>query len=128
MDSMPVFQKAEEIRELTRSIIDSIHDERVRMMYTNTMLEDSIIIPDRIAAAEAMDDYIAKMENATVVKIHARSLLAQSESLVFEGALPKEYLVLLQKELKTFRELFRSWIKSFKNAERKDDGWGLFLD
>jgi hypothetical protein len=127
MDSLPVYQKAEEIRELTREIIDSIHDERVRMVYTNTMLEDSIIIPDRIAAAEAVDDYVSKMENATLVKIHARSLENQSASLVFDGAIPKEYLILLRKEIQSFREIFRLWVKTFSSAEKKDDGWGLFL-
>jgi hypothetical protein len=126
VESLPVFQKAEEIRDLTRRIIDSIDDERVRMIHMNTMLEDSIIIPERIAAAEAVDDYVLKIENATIVKIHARSLQNQSVSLLFDGALPKEYLSLLKKEIETFRVLFIQWVKTFNKGEARDDGWGLF--
>lgn len=126
VESLPVYQKAEEIRDLTRRIIDSIDDERVRMIHMNTMLEDSIVIPERIAAAEAVDDYVLKIENATIVKIHARSLQNQSASLLFDGALPKEYLSLLKKEIETFRLLFCNWVKSFNQQGARDDGWGLF--
>ena len=126
VESMPVFQKAEEIRDLTRRIIDSIDDERVRMIHMNTMLEDSIIIPERIAAAEAVDDYVLKIENATIVKIHARSLQNQSVSLLFDGALPKEYLSLLKKEIEAIRLLFIDWVKTFNRKDARDDGWGLF--
>jgi hypothetical protein len=128
VESLPIYQKAEELRELTRRIIDSIDDERVRMIHMNTMLEDSIIIPERIAAAEAVDDYLLKLENATIVKIHARSLQNQSVSLLFDGALPKEYLSLLKKETEAFRQLFSQWVKTFDKSERRDDGWGLFCN
>jgi hypothetical protein len=126
VESLPVYQKAEEIRDLTRRIIDSIDDERVRMIHMNTMLEDSIVIPERIAAAEAVDDFVFKLENATIVKIHARSLQNQSASLLFDGALPKEYLSLLKKEIEIFRQLFCDWVKSFDRRTARDDGWGLF--
>ncbi len=127
VESLPIFQKAEEIRDLTRRIIESIDDERVRMIHMNTMLEDSIVIPERIAAAEAIDDFVGKMENATIVKIHARSLRNQSESLLFDGALPKDYLILLKKEIELFRKLFIEWVRSFDSSRAKDDGWGLFF-
>ena len=126
VESLAIFQKAEELRDLTRRIIDSIDDERVRMIHMNTMLEDSIVIPERLAAAEACEEYVSKMEHAMIVKIHARSLLNQSTSLLFDGALPKEYLSLLNKETTTFRDLFRSWVKGFKKEGSKDDEWGLF--
>jgi hypothetical protein len=126
VESLPIYQKAEELGDLTRRIIDSIDDEKIRMVYANTMLEDSMIIPDRIAAAEAVNDYIGKMENATIVKIHARSLLNQSASMVFDGSLPKEYLIFLQKEIEQFKLLFREWVSTFGNADKRDDDWGLF--
>ena len=126
VEAMPVYQKAEELRDLTRRIIESIDDEHVRMIHSNGMLEDSIILSEKIAAAEAVDDYIQKMENATVIKLHAKNLLVRSDSLIFQGHLPKEYMSLLRKEIEAFRVLFREWIKTFGSAEKKDDGWGLF--
>ena len=128
MEALPIFQKAEEIRELTRRIIDSIDDEEVRMIHSNIMLEDSIILSAKIAGAEAMDDFIMKMENATIIKIHARSLLTQTASLLFEEVLPEEYLRLLRKEIEAFRLLFRHWIKTFHKSPKEGDGWGLFVE
>ena len=75
-----------------------------------------------------MDDYILKMENATIIKIHARSLLAQTSSAKFLDLLDERYLQLLRDELETFRSLFRDWIKSFETGTTKEgDGWGLFV-
>src|ERR1044072_3719903 len=126
VEALPIFQKAEEIRELTRRIIDSIDDEEVKMIHSNIMLEDSIIIPAKIAGAEAVDDFILKMENATIIKIHARSLQTQSASLLFEEILPEEYLKLLRKEIELFRLLFKEWIRTFHKSPKEGDGWGLF--
>lgn len=126
VEALPIYQKAEEIRDLTRRIIDSIDDEGVRVIHSNTMLEDSIILSVKIASAEAVDDYIQKMENATIIKIHARSLLSQSASLIFGETLPVEYLVLLRKEVEEFRVLFCEWVQTFNSAHRSNDGWGLF--
>ncbi|SKC45444.1 hypothetical protein [Ohtaekwangia koreensis] len=128
VEALPIFQKAEEICELTRRIIDSIDDEEIRMIHSNVMLEDSIVIPEKIASAEAMNDFIMKMENATVVKIHARSLQTQTASLIFEEVLPEEYLRLLRKEIEAFRLLFREWIKTFHKSPKEGDGWGLFVE
>lgn len=128
VEALPIFQKAEEICELTRRIIDSIDDEEIRMIHSNIMLEDSIIIPEKIAGAEAMNDFVMKMENATVVKIHARSLQTQTASLIFEEVLPEEYLRLLRKEIEAFRLLFREWIKTFHKSPKEGDGWGLFVE
>lgn len=128
VESLPIFQKAEEIAELTRRIVESIDDEDVKMIHSNIMLEDSLIIPVKIAGAEAVDDFIIKMENATIIKIHARSLMAQSSSLIMMEVLPEEYLTLLRKELEAFRQLFRAWIKTFHKSPKDPDGWGMFVD
>jgi len=128
LESLPIFQKAEEIRELTRRIIDSIDDDEVKMLHSNIMLEDSVIIPAKIAGAEAVDDFILKMENATIIKIHARSLQTQTASLIFEEVLPEEYLRMLRKEIEAFRLLFREWIKTFHKFPKDGDGWGLFVE
>jgi hypothetical protein len=127
VEALPIYQKAEEIRDLTRRIIDSIDDEKVKMIHSNIMLEDSVRIQTHIAQAEAVNDFNAKMENATLVKMHARSLQAQSASFLFEGVLPGEYLSLLQKEIETFRTLFKAWLQSFDKANKESDGWGLFV-
>lgn len=128
VESLPIFQKAEEIRELTQRIIDSLDDGDIKMIHSNIMLEDSMILSVKIAGAEAVDDFIMKMENATIIKIHARSLQTQTASLLFEEVLPEEYLRLLRKEIEAFRLLFRTWIKTFHKFPKDGDGWGLFVE
>jgi hypothetical protein len=128
VESLPIYQKAEEIAELTRRIVDSIDDQEVKMLHSNTMLEDSISLSAKIAGAEAVNDFVIRMENATLIKIHARRLQTKSASLIFAGILPEEYLRLLRKEIDTFRVLFKEWVKSFEGCEKEGDGWGLFVD
>lgn len=128
VEALPIYQKAEEICELTQRIIDSIDNDKVKMIHSNIMLEDSIIITAKIVGAEAVDDFVLKMENATIIKIHARSLQTHTASLLFEGILPEEYLQLLRKEIEAFRLLFRDWIQTFHTAHKSGDGWGLFVD
>jgi hypothetical protein len=128
VEAMPIYQKAEEIHDLTQMIIDSIDSDEVKMIHSNIMLEDSVVILAKIAGAEAVDDFILKMENATLIKIHARSLQAQTASLLFEEILPAEYLQLLRKEIEAFRFLFLEWIKTFHSAHKSGDGWGIFVE
>ena len=74
VEALPIFQKAEEIGELTQRIVDSIEKDDVKLIHGNFMLEDAMMITVKIVGAEAVDDFIIKMENATLIKIHARSL------------------------------------------------------
>src|SRR5690606_10147863 len=98
-------------------------------VHASVMLEDAMIIPAKIAGAESMDDYILKMENAVIIKVHARSLLTQTSSLKYLELVDPAYLQLLRDEIEAFRLLFRKWIASFEtNSTKEGDGWGLFVD
>lgn len=129
LESKPVFQKAEEIRELAQRIIDTMDkNDPESAIQSSLMLEDSLIIPAKIAGAEAMDDYILKMENAVIIKIHARSLLTRTSSLKYLELVDEEYLQLLRDEIEAFRLLFKEWVATFDiDSEKEGDGWGLFV-
>lgn len=130
LESLPVFQKAEEIRELAQRIIDTMDkNDPESEVQSSLMLEDSIIIPAKIAGAEAVNDFIMKMENAVLIKIHARNLLARTSSLKYLELVDPAYLQLLRDEIDAFRLLFKKWIITFhQNTEKEGDGWGLFID
>jgi hypothetical protein len=69
------------------------------------------------------------MENATLIKIHARSLLTQTASVKYLGLLNEQYVQLLRDEIEAFRLLFKEWVKTFDiNTTREGDGWGLFVN
>lgn len=129
LESMPLFQKAEEILELTQRIVDTLDKSDPHAeVHSSVMLEDAMIIPAKIAGAQAVDDYILKMENATIIKIHARSLLTQTSSLKYLELVDPAYLQLLRNEIESFRYLFKNWIQTFEiDTTKEGDGWGLFV-
>lgn len=128
LESLPIYKKALDILDLTQQIVDTFNDEDTAKIHRHIMLEDAMIIPAKIAGAEAMDDYILKMENATVIKIHARSLLTQTSSAKYLDLQDERYLKLLRDEIESFRLLFKAWIATFENGTTKEgDGWGLFV-
>ncbi len=128
LEELPIYKKALEILDLTEQIVDTFGDESMARMHRESMLEDAMILPAKIAGAEAMDYYVHKMENATVVKIHARSLLTQTASIKYLGIVNEQYVQLLRDEIEAFRLLFREWVKTFDNNTTKEgDGWGLFV-
>jgi len=128
LEALPIYKKALEILDLTQQIVDTFDDEDTAKIHRQIMLEDSMIIPAKIAGAEAMDDYVLKMENATVIKIHARSLLTQTSSAKYLDLLDERYLQLLRDEIEAFRLLFKQWVKTFDiDTTKEGDGWGLFV-
>ena len=130
LESKPIFQKAEEICELTQHIVGTLDKSSPHAeVHASTMLQDAMVIPAKIAGAEAVDDYILKMENAVIIKVHAKSLLTHTSSLRYLELVDAEYLQLLKNEIEAFRLLFRQWVLSFQvNTTKEGDGWGLFVD
>jgi hypothetical protein len=128
LEALPIYQKAIEIYDLTKRIADTIESDKEHSPYIDMMMEDSMIVPAKIAGAEAMDDYILKMENAVVIKMHARSLLTQTAALRYLAALDEEYIQLLRNEIEEFRHLFKKWVQTFEiDTTKEGDGWGLFV-
>src|SRR5688500_141573 len=128
IEALPIYKKALEIVDLTEQIVDTFAEEGHAHKHREYMLEDSMMLPAKIAGAEAMDYYILKMENATLVKIHARSLLTQTASIKHLGIVNEQYVQLLRDEIEAFRLLFRDWVKTFEgNSTKEGDGWGLFV-
>jgi hypothetical protein len=126
IEALPIYRKALEILDLTEQIVDTFADENMAKRHRESMLEDAMVLPAKIAGAEAMGNYVQKMENATVIKIHARSLLTQTASIKYLGLVNEQYVQLLRDEIEAFRLLFKEWVKTFDNTTNEGDGWGLF--
>ena len=111
-------------------------DEEERDMLMNTLFHhtkhqmrmNSMTIGAKFASIAAQDNYIMAMENAVMMKIAARDLLAQSAMLQYEGTADAEYLQVLRRAVEEFRVLFVEWVATLKPTEGEEpDGWGLFL-
>lgn len=126
---MPIFQKAEQILKLTEGLVHIIPAENEFLQETTVrfMLENAMIIPAKIARAEAGDLYDLRMENAAIIRKAARELYVQAGSLRYEdGITDTDYIYLLRNTIEEFRFLFIDWVASFDVWNYIRDSWGLF--
>lgn len=123
----PLMRKAKDILRLTHALVGSL-DEARKELYGGLMMEDATIMSSKFASTELLEDYVAKMENATIMKVHAKSLKAMTYQLAVESTHAEEHLQLLRDAIEDYRKLFIEWIKGFDASEKFDDGWGIFTD
>jgi hypothetical protein len=126
---MPIMQKAEQIIKLTQGLVQIVPAENEFLQETTVrfMLENAMIIPAKIAGAEAGDLYDLRMENAAIIRKAARELYVQARSLRFEENIAdKDYIALLRNEIDEFRLLFIDWVAGFDVWNYIKDDWGLF--
>ena len=123
----PLMKKAKEIVGLTKALVGSL-DEARRELYGGIMMEDATLMSSKFAGAETIPDYVSKMENAVLIKVHAKSLNSMTYQLAMEETHAEEHLQLLREAIEEFRKLFLDWVKGFNPNEKYDDGWGIFTD
>ena len=129
LEKFPLYQKAEQIFKITQGLVEIIPADNEFLQETRVrfMLENAMIIPAKIAGAQAVELYDLKMENATIIRKAARELYVQAGSLRFEEDITdKDYILLLRKEIDEFRLLFIDWVASFDVWNYIKDDWGLF--
>ena len=101
-------------------------EENHSSYYKGMMLSDAYEVGAKIRSSEAAGIYIARMENAAIIRKNAQAI--QSSMLVFmaEDVIEKEYGEVIRNEIEIFKDLFRKWVSTFEKDEFTDD-WGLFL-
>lgn len=132
---LPVYKKAEAIYDIVMSIekIDAEEEEGLSdyerdaiASHIDYMVENSSMIPAKIAEAVSGDLYDIQMENAAIIRKSARELLTDSAGLVSLGFKDVDYLEILRNEVDEFRVLFAEWVKTFDPENYSIDRWGLF--
>lgn len=129
LEQFPLYQKAEQIYKITRGLIEIVPADNEYLQETTVrfMMENAMIIPAKIAGAQAVELYDLKMENATLIRKAARELYVQAGSLRFEEAISdQDYIHLLRNEIDEFRLLFIDWVAGFDVWNYIKDDWGLF--
>jgi hypothetical protein len=122
----PIFQRAYEIVKITKALVESIDDAKDKLNLKSQMLSNALMIPEKVASAEVVDLYSIKMENAVIIKIAARDLIAQSSLCKQMQLNHPEHLKLLRDEIENFRLVYREWISGFDPSDDIDDGWYNF--
>jgi hypothetical protein len=80
----------------------------------DSLLTDSILIPQQIAAAERSESYAVRMQSATFINIIIRNINSYCMGLEKDGVKEKEYLNLLRNEIKSFRRMYKVWKRSMR--------------
>ncbi|WP_304343349.1 hypothetical protein [Chryseobacterium koreense] len=127
LEEMPLYRKAEEIRQTVRTICDLIPEENNYLQETKMhMLENTLVMQAKIAGAYSVNLWDLKMENAAIIRKCARKLLVSYHSLTAFGFDEADYYLIVRKQLEEFRLLFREWVASFDPKKFIVDEWGLF--
>ncbi len=124
---LPVFQKALQIAYITKALVDTFDDEKDTLMMKSQMLENAYVLGAKIAGAEGADIYTLRMENAVIIKTHARELLAETSLCKEMDLCNREYLQLLRDEIEEFKKLFIEWVNSFDKLNDVEDDWGTLF-
>jgi hypothetical protein len=120
---LPVFIKAMEIMDITRTIIDIMDKEKDELHVRDGLMQNAMIIPAKIAGAEGGDAYSIRFDNATLIKLAAREMMAQTNLL--EGTCEEKYIKLLRSEIEKFRIVFLDWVRGFDKNNDIEDEWDI---
>lgn len=120
---LPVYKKAESLADLARRICDVVDEEKDELQITHQIMSNALIIPAKIAGAEGGDLYSIRFDNATIIKLSARELLAETNMLY--DLVDEKYVKMLRKEIEEFRVLFLEWVKSFDKTNDISDEWDI---
>ncbi len=136
IEKLPIYKKAWEIMQLGRKIGTLVSKEDVETAdevegemlenYASYIIENSMIIPAKIAGAEGADIYDIRMENAAIIRRAAREILTSCTGMQICGYQENDYIELLRNEIEEFRVIFAEWVKTFDPFNYQIDRWGLF--
>lgn len=88
--------------------------------------QNLFIVAPKIIGAAGIDEYVQKMENASIIRNNCRELMEQVSFTAMVGAGETPYAEAIEMEMDIFRGLFKIWVATFVKDEYEDE-WGLFL-
>lgn len=95
-------------------------DDHVAMV-----MSDAYEVAVKIKSSEA-GLYIIRMENAAIIRKNAQFIKISTNSFMLEGMMEPIHRQVIRDEIDRFRELFKTWVSTFKKDEFEDE-WGLFV-
>lgn len=121
---IPVYKKALELCKISREIASYVtfnkdllklyESNSLRDIMANSILTDSILIPQKIALAEASKCSSERLKNISFINIMIRNINSYCMGLEKDGVKEIEYLNLLRSEIKSFRKHYRKWKRSLR--------------
>ncbi len=120
--SVPVYRKSMELCSMSREIASFVSSNKdlvtlyksnsLRDHIADSLLADSILIPQQIARAESSQSYSVRMKSISFINIMIRNMISYCNGLENDGLKEREYIELMRKEVRSFRRSFKKWRKS----------------
>jgi hypothetical protein len=125
---LPIYQKAELLFQLVESLAASLPEENELLQSMKEIMRaDAMMLPAKIAGAEAGNIYSIRMQNAAIIRFHAMSLYTQVGGLsLYDESIDTAFTNLIRTEIENFRLLFINWVQSFDTSNYIWDEWELF--
>lgn len=125
---LPVFKKGLEVLQTVYTIFDLVNEDEkeendLLKDAVRIMLEDAQIVLAKIAGAEGADLYGLKIENAYIIKSHARNIQATSNLLEMSAEVDDSYIQLLRNQVDDFRQTFLDWVNGFDPTNDVKGEW-----
>jgi len=123
--TVPVYRRSLALCEMSREIASYVSFNKdllklyksnsLRDIIADSLLTDAILIPQKIAMAEATTSYTERVRTTSFISIMIRNISSYCNGLEHDGVNEKEYLNLLRSEIAIFRSSFKKWRKSLLN-------------
>lgn len=120
--NIPVYKKALELSKMSREIASyvSYNKDLLKLYQSNShrdiiadsLLTDTILIPQKIALVENSNSYSERANTVTFINIMIRNINSYCTGLEKDGVKEKEYLHLLRMEIQSFRKSYKTWRKT----------------
>lgn len=120
--NIPVYKKALELSKMSREIASyvSYNKDLLKLYQSNShrdsiadsLLTDTILIPQKIALVENSNSYSERANTVTFINIMIRNINSYCTGLEKDGVKEKEYLNLLRIEIQSFRKSYKKWRKT----------------
>ncbi|VXB90286.1 hypothetical protein [Maribacter litoralis] len=116
---LPIYRKALELCTMSREIASYVtfnkdlmrlcESKSLRDIMANSILTDSILIPQKIAQVEYSSCTNERKETISYINIIIRNINSYCMGLEKHGVKETEYINLLRKEIKSFRKSYKAW-------------------
>ena len=128
-----MYQQWGTVMIVLKAAFDSLHEPSEEALMSKESMEDHVamIMGDAYEVAVKIKSseaglYTIRMENAAIIRKNAQFIKISTNSFMLEGIMEPQHRQIIRDEIDNFRELFKTWVGTFKKDEFEDE-WGLFV-
>lgn len=89
---------------------------------SKSLVTDAVLITKEVEQVALSNSHRTRAKSLSFINVMIQNILACCNGLEKDGVKEKEYLNLLRREIKTFRNSYKKWKSSFQNDGNRQ-GW-----